>query len=535
MRSSIKWTGSILSATAALATAACSSAPETGEPMSMQIPTAHGVVTPLNGGGGGGGVGTPPAPPPAPASAPPNLQYGGGPVIGNAHIVSVNWGPVNPAVKAAMPDFYSSLLGSDYMTLLSQYSTPTQTIGNGVLQSVRQILPDHGGTLLSDADIQAELIAQIDDYGVLEQPTGNTLYVVHFPPGVRIVTKEGGLSCVANCGFHGATKTRTLRDLFYVVLPDLSSLGCESACGAAPLLDNYTASATHEIAEAITDPQGGNGWAERTYAIEVGDICTSNRASVTMSGHRYTVQMAWSNRDHACSTGTQGFHPTGAPGCAKDIGVGSGASAWVLGCGSAEDTQVYQWMGSYWDGRPGWAKHIAVSPEGIPWVVTASGATYKWNTSTRAFDLHPAGGCARAISVGRNDDAWVVGCGPRADETIYRLVGGSWRAMPGVGAQVSVSPSGGANIVSSTGTPSWWDGSSFNVYSGCVTSLGVSDVEQYAIGCGAAGDKGVFEYRQFLSTWDLVPGMATKIAVSAEGTPWAITASGAIYRGNDAL
>lgn len=162
------------------------------------------------------------------------------------------------------------------------------------------------------------------------------------------------------------------------------------------------------------------------------------------------------------------FELTPAGGCATWIGVGPNAfgskfdNPWIIGCdgGAGKDGSIYQLQGSSWVRMPGGATKIAVSPEGIPWVVNVLGSIYYWNGSS--FSPSPINGCATSIAVasntvplaGPNGDVWILGCtkvGSSYD--VYQMINGtSWGLVPGSGIQISVSPFGGVPwVIASTG------------------------------------------------------------------------------------
>jgi len=140
-------------------------------------------------------------------------------------------------------------------------------------------------------------------------------------------------------------------------------------------------------------------------------------------------------------------------GCATSIGVGPGypyGVPWIIGCNGSSTTNgsIYQFQGSGWVLQPGAANRIAVSPEGIPWVITSNGSIFYWNGA--GFSAAPAG-CASSIAVGSYTeplagpygDVWITGCGnvTSAGAKIFQLQnGGSWVLIPGVASQISVSP-----------------------------------------------------------------------------------------------
>jgi hypothetical protein len=237
------------------------------------------------------------------AGAGTQLTYYGGPVIANVVIHAVYWGN-SVAFQSHLNDFYRSVTNSSYMDWLSEYNTPTQQIGRGTFAGAAVIRPGHTGTSLSDADIQAELSAQMDA-GVLPQSDGkNDLYMIHFPPSVSI-TADGNTSCVQFCAYHGTFKKGDTL-VFYGVHPDLVDTNCAQGCGGGAPQDNTTSVASHEMVEAITDaavgvapadgpPVSPMAWYNEAQG-EIGDICNARQGRV----NGFTVQLQWSNRQNKC-------------------------------------------------------------------------------------------------------------------------------------------------------------------------------------------------------------------------------------------
>jgi hypothetical protein len=257
---------------------------------------------------------------PLQGSASPHLSYYGGRVIENAEVVAVFWGEGVPGeVKAGMGDFYEAALKSSYVDWLSEYDTNVsavdgsrgtgQRIGRGGLKQAVVVHPKAHQGVLTDAAIRRELTAQISARK-LPAPGPNTLYMVHFPAGVQIEL-QGSRSCEAGgfCAYHNSFRRRG-KELDYGVLPDLGpGSGCDTGCGrGATVFDNQTAVASHELIEAITDPQVGLAkglgpplaWYDAAGG-EIGDICNAQQGRLrAASGRSYAVQKEWSNKAKAC-------------------------------------------------------------------------------------------------------------------------------------------------------------------------------------------------------------------------------------------
>lgn len=242
-----------------------------------------------------------------------HLNYYGGRVIPNVGVVAVFWGPnVDPTVRSQIGGFFTAVTNSPYIDWLSEYNTnitafdgqpgTNQFIGRGSLAATITINPFNTGTLLQDTAVQSEINSQINA-GNLPVPDANTLFMVYFPPGIRIV-QGGQVSCQQFCAYHG-TFTRSGSSVFYGVMPDFGpGSGCDFGCGSNPsAFNNLTSVSSHELIEAITDADVGLAsvigrplaWYDPANG-EIGDICNAQQGSI--SG--YVVQKEWSNQAGAC-------------------------------------------------------------------------------------------------------------------------------------------------------------------------------------------------------------------------------------------
>lgn len=288
------------------------------------------------------------------AAAPSNawLNYYGGHVISNVNVVPVMWGASVPAeVATGIGTFYTAITDSPYFDWLAEYDTNIldwagsqgtgQHIGRGTAAGTLTITPSIAATSITNDQIIAELQAQITN-GHLPRPDANTLYMVHFPAGMKISMPDGNggtaSSCTQFCAYHNTTAaTSTIPEFYYGVIPNVTSDGCELGCG--PIgggFNNTTSVASHELIESVTDaevglatnnapplswydPQGSNG--------EIGDICNGSQGTVSSHGRSWTVQTEWSNSHAACITAPDAndFSVIITPGN-KAIGAGQSAT-----------------------------------------------------------------------------------------------------------------------------------------------------------------------------------------------------------------
>ena len=247
------------------------------------------------------------------------LTYYGGHVISNVKVYNVNWNSnVSSAVSTYLGSFYAAITQSAHFDWLSEYNTTlnaadgsagtNQVIGRGSLGGSITLNPSTSGTSVDDTSIQAEITKQIAS-GTLPAADDNSIYMMNFPKGTTI-TMQGSASCQVFCAYHGTFKVSG-QNVYYGVIPSMEpGSGCDLGCGTDPnYLNNTSSVASHELVEAVTDPEvglasGGLGkplaWYNSSQG-EIGDICNGQQGSVVGSdGVTYTVQKEWSNSQSAC-------------------------------------------------------------------------------------------------------------------------------------------------------------------------------------------------------------------------------------------
>jgi MYXO-CTERM domain-containing protein len=245
------------------------------------------------------------------------LKYYGGRVISNVQVVTVFWtSAVKQATQTQIGGFYDAIVKSAYFDWLVEFDTiglkgygdglvgSEQHIGRGTYWGAVTITPANTKTALTDAEVAAELVAQIQA-NKLPQPKldaqGNvdTLYMIDFPAGYDVLL-EGWHACQQYGAYHFTAKLGG-KGVPYGVHPE---------CGYP--WDTATAIHSHELIEAVTDPEVG--FADQKAATarpiawvtvaptawdsqEISDVC-QNQGYLKVAG--YTVAKQWSNYAAAC-------------------------------------------------------------------------------------------------------------------------------------------------------------------------------------------------------------------------------------------
>jgi hypothetical protein len=225
------------------------------------------------------------------AAVAPQLTYRGGPILSQAEVFTLFWGmawqdAAHSALSKQLNEFFDFILTSKLMDQLAEYNVDGMTISPGSRRGSLTFTGSEPGASIEDAEIQRLLREQVAS-GALPPANANSLYFIFLPPGTA-VRQGGGESCADFCGYHDSTGD----NLFYAVMPYPDCQGC---LGGLATPDALTATASHELCEAITDPVPGRGWYDDAHG-EVGDLC----AWKTKKLNRYVVQLEWSNAAEAC-------------------------------------------------------------------------------------------------------------------------------------------------------------------------------------------------------------------------------------------
>lgn len=154
-------------------------------------------------------------------------------------------------------NFFTAILKSSLINQLTEYNTNGFTIGNGSLWGSIVINLNAPKKSITDAKMQLQLQSWIKTNQSFPKPGANSLYFIYTDIGVT-VSMGGSKSCSSFCGYHNATKS----NLYYAVMP---YPGCSGCLGGLDVQDALTATSSHELCEAITDPVPGSGWYDERH------------------------------------------------------------------------------------------------------------------------------------------------------------------------------------------------------------------------------------------------------------------------------
>ena len=228
----------------------------------------------------------------------PNLTYHNGPVIHQARVVPIFWGPTwqssgSPSALAqSIVAFFGQFGTNPQYNVITQYYDFSGSIQQTNLGSTYWIDTSTPPTSVTDATIQSEVQKAIGQIGL----DANAVYEV-FLPSTSYATYGTANSCGgpnlqfcayhSNFGYSGA-------DVKYASMPYPSCSGCKWTGWTDA--QNFEHFACHETREAVTDPDG-TAWWDRS-GNEADDKCAWSPSPFLANGYGY--QYEWSNSARAC-------------------------------------------------------------------------------------------------------------------------------------------------------------------------------------------------------------------------------------------
>jgi hypothetical protein len=226
----------------------------------------------------------------------PTISFFGGKLLPQVQAQALYLGnefssPPASAETATLDAFLQDLTSGPYLQALARagYSVgPGSAVAGAVDNSALTV-----GSTISDAFIRARLQADVTS-GLLKASNADTLYVVYVEPDVAVSLGSGqGTTQQGILGYHTAfvgTGGAPIR--YAVVVTPGGAAGNSVLPEATAAIDQLTAVTSHEVAEAVTDPDinsnvnnGRLGWFDPQRG-EIGDIEENNpSAFVRLDSH----------------------------------------------------------------------------------------------------------------------------------------------------------------------------------------------------------------------------------------------------------
>jgi hypothetical protein len=468
----------------------------------------------------------------------PTVTFRGGALLANVEAQGVylgnQWQNDSTASAQAgyLEGYLSSIVNSSYMDALSNagYNVGRGSSSDGWVNPVALT----SGSTLDDSTIRADLNAGISA-GTLATPDANRLYVVFVEP--NIVVQQGGSTSRSFRGYHTAYTGPGGNPVRYAVIAYPRGTVHNASVSFLADIDSMTKTASHEIAEAATDPDVNYrtlAWYDSTQGGEIGDI--NNDRVVTLNG--YVVQRVIDKTDHnmtpagATANAAMSFVLTGNGQLYK--AAGGTLTLLASGIQSVSDQSIDNQghvmvdvvttggaAREYHDGagfttvRSGAA--AAVSGQGVSFVLTTGGSVYEYDDSNGQSTL--VGNNAAAINAG-TDKVGVDTVGILSSDGTAQThsdASGSHTIASNV-ASLSVGEQGFVSYLSADGSAYL-----FSEATGATTSLD-SGVSQVTLGTDETGayliellyaDGTAQEYRASTGTWSAVWSDPSTDTVSA--------------------
>jgi hypothetical protein len=232
----------------------------------------------------------------------PTITNHGGLVLPNVEVQALYYGSdwlSNSAYNSQtgyLDGFLSNIVQSSYMDMLTNagYGVGRGSFNQGVIDNT----PINKSFNIADGQIEGAIVANIDA-GRLQAPDGNRLYVVFVEDNVGVTNYLGQTSESNFVGYHGTFSSwinppgspfgSYPGTIHYAVVTYPGGTVGNSGYYWLGALDTMTQAASHEIAEAVTDPNviwGQPTWFDNTVSGEIGDIASGQ--TVYLNG--YAVQ-----------------------------------------------------------------------------------------------------------------------------------------------------------------------------------------------------------------------------------------------------
>lgn len=215
------------------------------------------------------------------------------------------------------PEGFLRALGkSEFMHVTDQYvgeqASNRYTLGQNFSQSFTV-----SQTPLTDSDVQAIVHSAAEASG--DAGYGH-IYHVFIPPGQDECFDATFTVSASNifCAYHSSVEFTDVGHLLYSVQPFADVPGCTVRPGTpnGTLTDSTNSVLSHELVEAITDPDGDAWWNSLDNGLfgeEIGDECSFlaftssgsflgfDPSIIKVQGKQYALQPEYDNSVHACS------------------------------------------------------------------------------------------------------------------------------------------------------------------------------------------------------------------------------------------
>ena len=256
----------------------------------------------------------------------PGFIYNSGPVIISPTVYTSFWGALwsdtaHQSAAQRLSQFMQDLLNSNFMNVLTQYGVG-KGAGSGSFGAASFVA--NVANQLADSDIQSAIQANINSGAIPEPPANNAsqLLIIYLDENTEVNDSSlGVVMCEPSgdtaFGYHNGFTTAAGNPFYYCVIPALDDGCIQNSCGGSTGCtlqlsqtqeQRRTQVTSHELAEAVTDPNPPTGWYDQSdpNSGECGDICNGQSATIspTTNSNVWTVQSIYSAYDDQQNGGT---------------------------------------------------------------------------------------------------------------------------------------------------------------------------------------------------------------------------------------
>jgi hypothetical protein len=467
------------------------------------------------------------------------VTYHGGAVLPNVAVQGVyygsDWGndPTLSNQAGALDGYLGNVVNSPYMDMLNNAG---YGVGRGHADQGKIVMANLNiGQYLTDTQIRNQLVSQLNSpTSGFQPPDANRLYVVYVEPNIPVLKDTINPNTNSFVDFHGyhdsftANVGGTNQNIRYAVIAYPG--GATGKILWLSTFDQLTMNTSHEIAEAVTDPdwRSKQAWTDDTWVDakgnkggEIGDICDGQ--TVYVNG--YAVQRIVDKNDQAMTPanataaqavsfvlgargmlGSNLYRGDGrgnlvqiATGVSSisDQGIDNQGRAMIDVISTNGDTAEYHsptaTAGADWtdlqppsawprvskvsDAKAGQGESFVLTQDGQLWEYKdADGSWWYLDSNVKAIDAGTDNYGVNAVTEIRGNQAWYW-----SDSTGFNQIAG------GNVAQVSTGRGGVVDLVFTDGTAEWWHAYGGGAQGGQTASLG-SNVSQVTTGYDANGN-----------------------------------------------
>jgi hypothetical protein len=229
-----------------------------------------------------------------------SVTYHGGPLLHNPGIEVIYYGsqwrtdPTLAAQASQINTFLQTIAASEYLGMLAEYAVGKGTLLDSAVDNAT------ASSTTDDTVLQKGLVADINS-GLVHFPDLNRVYFIFTPPGTEVTFTSNGVLHTSGtepnlphfAAYHAAVLAKP-KNVYSAIIPYPG--GVNGSAGGIAIFDQLTIAASHELAEAATDPDTANGWINdaliQSNGGEIADLANDRYGGVL----GYQVQYLWSNR-----------------------------------------------------------------------------------------------------------------------------------------------------------------------------------------------------------------------------------------------